>query len=555
MGDIMKLFKAKNIKNKGISILAALSIFFSSLSFLYINANAVETIPLSEAKSLIENYYLNPVSDEVLNSSSIEDMVKELNDPYSSYFTKEEYQEFVNAIDNKFCGIGVQILTDGVGIKITNVIKGSPAEEIGLKAGDIITKVNNINLSGLAVEQAITYIKGEEGTNAHLTVIRDGSSFEIDAIRREISLPTVVGEVLGNNVGYIEVSSFGENTPYEFKNALDQLEEADVKSYIVDLRYNPGGYVQAALDIGGYFVGNNPLMIMENSAGYKAAYKGYNHDNIIEKPIIFLINEYSASASEILSAALKDYKKAFFIGKTTYGKGVAQNMFPLSDGSFLKITTNEFLSPYGNTINHVGISPDLPVDEENVDFLDLAYLLSSGMSSKDEIETSNNKAGYVKLELNNKSFYIDLKEARKAGFLETYRYIIKNIDAKNLFLGQGERWVNFSYEDLKDEVNLIYPGSKILKSIDKDKKDKTFNITFNKAIDARSINNENVELINAANGERIDTNITVTDGNRVTLNLKDELKDSTYYLVISDKVKDSGGKKLNKETVVKITSR
>lgn len=545
----------KNRKSRRtVGILAALAIFLSSLSFSYINANAVETIPLSEARSLIKNYYINPVSDEVLNSSSIEDMVKGLNDPYSSYFTKEEYEKFVNAIDNKFCGIGVQVLTDNDGIKIANVIKESPAEEIGLKAGDIITKADSIDLKGLSSEQAVSYIKGEEGTSVHLTVKRDGSSFEIDVVRREISLPTVAGEVLNNSIGYIGISSFGEYTPYEFKNALDQLEEADVKSYIVDLRYNPGGYIDAALDIGGYFVGYNPLMIMENSAGYKAAYKGYNHDKVIEKPIIFLINEYSASASEILSAAVKDYKKAFFIGKTTYGKGVAQSMFSLSDGSFLKITTNEFLSPNGNTINHVGISPDLPVNEENVDSLDLAYLLFSGMRAKDEIEASNNKDGYLKLELNNKSFYIDLKEARKAELWETYRYIIKNIGAKNLFLGQGEKWVNFSYEDLKDEVNLIYPSSKILKSIDKDKKDKIFNITFNKAIDKESANNETIELINAITGERIETNIAADD-NKITLNLKEELQDSAYYLVVSSNVKDMKGNKLSKETVVKITSR
>jgi len=133
------------------------------------------------------------------------------------------------------------------------------------------------------------------------------------------------------------------------------MEEANVEAYIVDLRYNSGGYIEAVKDIGGYFVGDKPLVIMKDGAGTSTSFKAYKHDILIDEPVIFLINEYSASASELLSAAVKDYKKAIFIGETTYGKGVAQSVFPLSDGSFLKVTTYEFLSPYGKTINNVVI--------------------------------------------------------------------------------------------------------------------------------------------------------------------------------------------------------
>lgn len=550
----MTLFKMKKAKTKTIGIFTALVILISSFNCSYVNA--AEGSVLSEAKNIIESYYINDVSDEVLNSSSIEDMVKQLNDPYSSYFTKEEYESFTSSIDNKFTGIGIQVLTDKEGVKITSVFNTSPAEEAGLKAGDIIIKADNITLKGLSSEQAISYIKGEEGTSVHLVIQRDTSIVEMDVIRRQIALPTVEGEALNNHIGYIEINSFGENTPDEFKQNLEKLEKANVEAYIVDLRYNSGGYVEAARDIGGYFVGDNSLMIMKNGAGVSASFKAYKHDMIIEKPVIFLINQYSASASELLSAAVKDYKKAIFIGQTTYGKGVAQGIFPLSDGSFLKLTTYEFLSPYRNTINHVGVSPDFQVDDNSIDSLYLSDFLLSEADNSKNIESLDNKQGYIKLLINNESFYININEARKDENWEAYKYLIDNMDIDNLFLGKGNGWTSFSNagldENLEDKTNLLYPNSKVLKSLIKNSTDKTFTITFNRAINPKTANSETIELINGDTGQRISANIEVAHGEKVTLNLKDELQQGYYYLVVSDKVKDEDGKKLNKETVTKV---
>lgn len=550
----MMLFKMKKAKTKIIGIFAALVILISSLNCSYVNAAGDST--LSEAKNIIEKYYISDVSDEVLNSSSIESIVKQLNDPYSSYFTKEEYENFTGSIDNKFTGIGVQILMDDEGVKITGVFKTSPAEEEGLRVGDIIVKADNITLKGLSSEQAISYIKGQEGTSVHLVIQRDTSILEVDVIRKQISLPTVESEVLNNHIGYIEINSFGENTSDEFKQNLEKLAKANVEAYIVDLRYNSGGYVEAARDIGGYFVGDKSLMIMKNGAGASASFKAYKHDMVIEKPVIFLINQYSASASELLSAAVKDYKKAIFIGQTTYGKGVAQGIFPLSDGSFLKLTTYEFLSPYGNTINHVGVSPDFQVDDKYIDSLYLANLLLSEVDNSHSIESLDNKEGYIKVLINNQSFYININEARKDENWEAYKYLIDNIDIDNLFLGKKNGWTSFSNEgldeNLEDKTNLFYPNDKVLKGLIKNSTDKAFTITFNRAIDPKTANNETIELINGDTGQRMSSNIEVTQGSKVSLKLKGELKQGIYYLVVSDKVKDEDGKKLNQETVTKI---
>ncbi|WP_052085632.1 S41 family peptidase [Clostridium sp. HMP27] len=550
----MKLFNMKKAQTKTIGIVATLVIFISSFNYSYVNA--AEASPLLEARNIIQNYYLNDVSDEVLNSSSIEDMVKQLNDPYSTYFTKEEYESFISSIDNNFTGIGIQVLTDEEGVKITSVFNTSPAEESGLKVGDIIVKANDIALKGLSSEQAISYIKGEEGTSVHLVIKRDSSTFEVNVIRKQISLPTVEGEVLNNHIGYIEINSFGEGTPDEFKQNLEKLEEANVESYIVDLRYNPGGYVEAAMDIGGYFIGDKSLMIIKNGTGASTSFKAYKHDMIIDKPVIFLINQYSASASELLSAAIKDYKKAIFIGKTTYGKGVAQGIFPLSDGSFIKLTTYEFLSPYKNTINHVGVSPDFQVDDKDIDSLYLSDLLLSEADNSKNIESLDNKQGYIKVLINNESFYINMNEARKDENWEAYKYLIDNTDTDNLFLGKGSGWTSFASEgldrNLEDKTNLLYPNDKVLKSLTKNSKDKTFTIKFNKAVDPKTANNETIELINGDTGQRISANIEVTQGSKATISLKDELQQGSYYLVVSDKVKDEEGKKLRKETVTKV---
>lgn len=345
---------------------------------------------LLEAKTLINNYYIDDVRDKIENAKSIEEMITALEDPYSSYFTKEENDSFVNSIDNKFCGIGIYLDMVEEGVKVLSTIENSPAVEVGLESGDIIISVDGISLQGRAVEEASKYLKGEEGSKVNIVVKRGEKLLDFQVTRKIIVAPTVTSKVLKDSIGYIRISSFGGTTSYEFLDKLNKLEEKNVKSYIIDLRYNGGGYVNSALDIGGYFLGDKPMALMEDNNQNKLTYYGTSHTKIIEKPIIFLVNEYSASASEILSAAVKDYGKAFFIGKTTYGKGVAQNMFPLSDGSYIKLTTFKFFSPKGSVIQHVGITPDLQVNEDE-DSLHTASLILSNINKDGKLFKLNSK--------------------------------------------------------------------------------------------------------------------------------------------------------------------
>ncbi|WMJ80791.1 S41 family peptidase [Clostridium sp. MB40-C1] len=329
---------------------------------------------LEEVKYILSNYYLNDVADKVQKASSVDELIKSLEDPYTSYFTKEEYDNFINGIEKKFYGIGIYMDMVEEGLKVVSTVENSPAQEVGLKAGDIIVKIGDLIVKGKTQEEIASSLRGEAGTTVILEVRRESQILNLKVTRKAISTPTVLGNVLKGNIGYVRIASFGENTGKEFKNVFDDLESKNIKSYIVDLRFNGGGYITSALDIGGCFVGENPVVLMKNKQGVVDSHNGYKQDKIIQRPVIFLVNEYSASASEILSAAVKDYGKAFFMGKTTFGKGVAQSMIPLSSGGVLKFTTHEFFSPKGNKIHHKGITPDFEVDNEE-DVLDTARLL------------------------------------------------------------------------------------------------------------------------------------------------------------------------------------
>jgi carboxyl-terminal processing protease len=336
---------------------------------------------LEQGRYLIENYYIESIPDSSLLKDNLKDIVKDLNDPYSSYLTSEEYSEFQNSINNTFSGIGVTIEMVSDGVKVVSVMDNSPALEAEIRAGDIIIEADNHSLAGLSSEEAVKYIRGPKGTFVNLKYVRQQTTVSKRVERRDIIMATAVGQVLDKHIGYIVLSSFGENTPVEFKTELDKLNKAGVDSFIIDLRYNPGGYTSSAFDISGYFIGNRPVLEIRTRDVEKEIYNGLDHGYTIDKPVIFLINEYSASSSEILAAAVKDYKKAIFIGEKTYGKGVAQSVFGLSDGSYLKLTVFKFYSPKGKEINKVGVKPDLEIktgDQKSADPLLISRVLMGG---------------------------------------------------------------------------------------------------------------------------------------------------------------------------------
>lgn len=412
------IFYKKHIKTITVLFVLTAIIFFPAM-----RANAEETKvdSLTYSKQLINEFYLEEISDSVLNSAAdIPSLVKLLNDPYSAYFTEQQYDEFMNNINNSFSGIGIQIDKSSDGIKVIAVFDQTPAALAGVKPGDIIMMAENHDLSAASAEEAVNYIKGKSGTFVNLEIKRGESLINLTIERKAIELPTVESSILDNHIGYINITSFGENTADEFGVALKKLDASNPDCYIVDIRNNGGGYMNAATDIAGYFIGENTALKAYKRSGDGYIYTSPNQGILIDKPTIFLINQYSASASEILAAAVKDYKKAFFIGEKTYGKGVAQSIFELPDNSYLKLTVLKFVSPLGHEISKVGIVPDMEVRdnvENNTDSLSAARVLfskSSGGNSEAMLKTAG------------RSFEINMDFAKNKDNLNTYTYMTSN---------------------------------------------------------------------------------------------------------------------------------
>lgn len=395
------------------SFLALILVF--NLFIINVSASVTDET-LNTIKQIIKQDYVEEVPEEVYDAQSIEELVDLLGDPYTKYFSANEYNSFTDEIEMKFVGIGIHIEMVPEGVEVVSLIEGAPAEEVGIAPGDIIISANGSSLAGLSSEEAVSLIKGEEGTAVKLEVKRGVSIMNISVVRKEISSPTVTGSLLNNHIGYINIASFGNDTPNKFNEILQSLENQNADSYIVDLRDNLGGYMHAALNIAGYFIGNNTAMMVEDNSGYKEKLNAFIHDEIIDKPVIFLINEYSASASEILAAAVKDYDKAYFIGVNSYGKGVAQSIYEFTDGSAFKMTTMRFLSPLGNVINKIGISPDLKIE-------DMDPLLAAELLLGNSKRTSLN-GRYMSIEMDNRFFEINLKDIKDDDYWKAYEYIL-----------------------------------------------------------------------------------------------------------------------------------
>lgn len=519
----------RNMKVSSILATFAFVLFFiTSMTF---SVQAASSSLLEEARQTIKDNYVSEVPDSVLNASTIEDMVKGLNDPYSEYFSKQEQQDFVNTIDNKMCGIGIYMDIVPEGVKVKSVIGNSPALEVGIKAGDIIISANGTSLAGVTLKQAPSYIKGEEGTSVNLIIKRGDSQLNFTVTRREISIPTVEGDMLNDNAAYIQVSSFGSDTSGLFTQKLQELRMKNPQFYIIDLRNNGGGYMSTALDMAGNFIGEKRAIIIENKQGKKTGYLASDKGSIIDKPVFFLINENTASASEILSAAVKDYNKAFFIGTTTYGKGVAQQMFPLSDGSYLKLTVEKFYSPKENVIQKTGISPDFKV--ENVDSLAVADLFSG------KCRNNADKTGYVKVTAGGKDFEINLNTAKDEAHWAAFKYIVNTVSKDNVYIGTKDGWSKVPEDYFNNVYKFFYGNLKALDSASNVSKNKTFNVTFNKSVDEDTAkNNLDIEIIDVETGERAAFDIKKVDDKKVNLIPKEELKSGdTYYVKVKDTIK------------------
>ena len=321
---------------------------------------------LESFKTMLNQKYIGEIDEEKMLESAIKGYVEGLGDPYTEYLTKEEMSDFMEETNAEYVGIGVYLTenkTDNT-ILVVGVMKNSPALEAGMQEGDVITKVNDVAYTGENIDEAIKIMKGQEGTNVKVTILRDGKEIELDVQRKKINVEHVSSQMLENNIAYIQIDSFDSSVAESFKNQITELRNGGATKIIIDLRSNGGGIVTEATEIAELFLEKGETILITKGKKDKEELTTSEKDPIIKDiPVVVLVNEGTASASEILAGALKDkYENTTIVGKTTYGKGVIQTLYNLSDGSGLKITTEEYYTPNHKKINKEGIKPDVEVD-------------------------------------------------------------------------------------------------------------------------------------------------------------------------------------------------
>lgn len=313
-------------------------------------------------KDYIKSNYVEGAEDNKLIEGAIKGMFESLGDPYSVYMTKEEFKNFNESTKGSYGGIGVIVSRSEDGyVTVVAPIEDTPGEKAGLKTNDKIIKVDDKDIVGIDLEEAVALMKGKKGTKVTLTVMRDNvrepKIFEI--IREEIILKTVKSNMMENNIGYIRITMFDEDTGSEFKKALKELTSQNMKGLILDLRQNPGGFINQCVDVADELLDEGLVVYTEDKAKKREDYK--SGKGKLEVPFVVLIDEGSASASEIVSGAIKDRKAGLLIGVKTFGKGLVQSIEQLKDGSGIKLTTQKYYTPNGISINKIGIQPDIEV--------------------------------------------------------------------------------------------------------------------------------------------------------------------------------------------------
>lgn len=318
---------------------------------------------LNNFRKVIDSQYIGEIDEQKMMDETIKGYINGLDDEYSEYMTSSEWEDYQADALGNYVGIGIYMSTDkNDNIVVVEPIKDTPAEKAGLKTGDIIVFVDEENVLGISSEEVSSRIKGEEGTKVKITILRGEEYLDFEIERKAIKVYHVEEKMLENNIGYMSLLTFDEGCADEFQKAYNLLKEQGAKKIILDLRNNTGGLVDEALQIADMILPKgNKILITSDAQGNKKINESRNNP-IITEELIVLVNEYSASASEILVGAIKDNNRGKIVGKNTYGKGVIQSVFRLNDGSALKLTVNEYFTPNETKINKIGIAPDYDVD-------------------------------------------------------------------------------------------------------------------------------------------------------------------------------------------------
>lgn len=320
---------------------------------------------IQELSHYIDQYYLFDYEEEDLENGIYKGLMAGLGDIYTSYYTPEEYASFMESSNGSYSGIGAMLTQDystGI-ISVVQAFKGSPSEEAGMQTGDILYMVEGKEVTGQDLSLVVTDLKGEEGTEVHLSILRDGEVLELTLERRNIEIPTVEYEMMDDQIGYIAITEFDDVTDDQFLEAMEDLEGQGMEKLIIDLRNNGGGLVDVTCTILDQLLPEGLIVYTEDKNGNRHE-ESSDAEHYFSGEMAVLVNGNSASASEIFAGAVKDYGVGTLIGTQTFGKGIVQSLFPLSDGSAIKITVSRYYTPEGNNIHEVGITPDIILEQD-----------------------------------------------------------------------------------------------------------------------------------------------------------------------------------------------
>jgi len=344
--------------------ITTVALAFGDEKAVTVAADRGEFDKLFAAFDTLKNNYYEEVDQEKMINGAINGMVESLDDPYSDYMDSEEAKGFHDSISSSFEGIGAEIQEQDGYITIVSPIKDSPAEKAGLKPNDKVLSVDGKSIQGMSAREAVLLIRGEKGTTVKLSIQRPGveERMEVPIVRDTIPIETVYGEMLEDGIAKVQITTFSKNTSKELVNTLNDMKNQGMKGLILDLRQNPGGLLDQAIAISSLFLPDNEVVVqVEDRNGNRQEMKSSKVKDSPEVPLVVVIDKGSASASEILAAAVKESGDATLIGETSFGKGTVQKAQDFTDGSNLKFTTEKWLTPKGNWIHKKGVKPDVEV--------------------------------------------------------------------------------------------------------------------------------------------------------------------------------------------------
>ena len=360
------------IKLKLIILFLVISIFCSKNSYSASEENIYEKIDLfSEVLNKINKEYVDEVDQSEAMDAAINGVLQSL-DPYSAYMSPESFQNMQTETSGEFGGLGIEVSMESGVVKVISPLDDSPAYEAGVKAGDYIVKINDIQVQGKTLSEAVEIMRGPVGSDIEITVRRRGvkKALVFSITRKIIKIRSVKSKILENNIGYIRLTAFNENSGKQIKRKLNEFNDNEkIKGFILDLRNNPGGLLSQAIKISDFFLSSGEIVSTKSrQESENRKWFAKDGDILNGKTLLVLINNGSASASEIVAGALKDHKRAILVGENSYGKGSVQSIIPLKNKGAIRLTISKYYLPSGKSISEVGVTPDIVVGEETDDF-------------------------------------------------------------------------------------------------------------------------------------------------------------------------------------------